>query len=262
MSYKTITVKKEKNVGVITLNRPDAMNALSTELVMEIGKALDKMEDDDKIGAIILTGGDRVFAAGADIKEMQEKTFPETYLEDFITKGWEHITKIRKPIIAAVSGFALGGGCEVALMCDIIIADETAQFGQPEIKLGIIPGAGGTQRLTRVIGKYKAMEMILTGRFMGAEEAYNVGLISSIVVNKSSLLPEALKMAGKIASMSRPAVLMAKECVNAASEMPLSQGVQFERRAFQSLFGTPDQKEGMAAFVEKRKANFGRGGGR
>lgn len=253
---KTLIIEEHDNVGVIQFDRPKALNALNNQLIKELGKALDAFEANDKIGAIVLTGGDRVFAAGADIKEMKDKSYVDAYMENFITNGWEAITECRKPIIAAVSGYALGGGCEVAMMCDIILADETAQFGQPEINLGIIPGAGGTQRLTRMIGKYKAMDMILTGRFMDAQEAAHVGLVSRIVVNKASLLKEAIKAAGKIARNSRPAVFMAKEAVNQAYEMGLTQGIRFERRLFHSLFATNDQKEGMTAFVEKRKPKF------
>ena len=226
------------------------------QLIRELGKALDKFEADDAIGAIVLTGDDRAFAAGADIKEMQNKSYTQAYLEDFITNGWEAITTCRKPIVAAVSGFALGGGCEVAMMCDIILADETAKFGQPEITLGIIPGAGGTQRMTRTVGKYKAMDLILTGRMMDAAEAERAGIVSHIVVNRKSLIDQAIKTAGKIARMGRPSVLMAKEAINAAFETTLSQGIRFERRLFQSTFATNDQKEGMAAFVEKRKPTF------
>ncbi len=256
MAYNTILVETQKEIGIIRLNRPDAMNALNTEMVKEMGQALDKFEDNKKIKAIVLTGNERAFAAGADIKEMQDKTYMEAYLEDFITKGWEHISKIRKPIVAAVSGYALGGGCEVAMMCDVILADETAMFGQPEITLGIIPGAGGTQRLTRIVGKYKAMDMILTGRMMDAKEAHHVGLVSRIVVNKASLVEQAIKTARKIGRMSLPTILMAKECINQAYEMSLSAGIRYERRMFQSTFATRDQKEGMKAFVEKRRPTF------
>jgi enoyl-CoA hydratase len=220
-----------------------------------MGQALDGFEADDAIGAVVVTGSDKAFAAGADIKEMVGLSYMDVYLGDFITKGWERITTCRKPVIAAVAGFALGGGCELAMMCDTIIAADTAKFGQPEINLGVIPGAGGTQRLTRFVGKAKAMDMILTGRMMDAAEAERSGLVSR-VVPADQLLDEALKMAARIAGMSRPSVLIAKEAVNRAFETTLSEGVRFERRVFHSLFATADQKEGMAAFVEKRKPAF------
>ncbi len=257
MSFETIIVETHGAVGLIRLNRPDALNALSTALVRELGQALDAFEADAAIGAMVLTGNEKAFAAGADIKEMQAKGWPDTYLEDFITDGWERIAQCRKPIIAAVSGFALGGGCEVAMMCDFILCDETAQFGQPEIRIGTLPGAGGSQRLTRAIGKAKAMEMILTARMMGADEAERAGLVSRIVP-AADLLADAIKTAATIAAMSRPAAMMAKEAVNRAFETTLAEGVRFERRLFQSIFGTPDQREGMAAFVEKRKPDFSR----
>ena len=257
MSYETIIVETRDAVGLIRLNRPDALNALNTALVRELGQALDAFEADPAIGAMVLTGNEKAFAAGADIKEMQNKDYPDSYLEDFITDGWERIAQCRKPIVAAVSGFALGGGCEVAMMCDFILCDETAQFGQPEIRIGTLPGAGGSQRLTRAVGKSKSMEMILTGRMMGAEEAERAGLVSRIVP-QTELVEEAVKTAGKIAAMSRPAAMMAKEAVNRAFETTLAEGVRFERRLFQATFGTPDQREGMAAFVEKRKPDFGR----
>ena len=255
MTTETLILTTKDTYAIIQLNRPKALNALSDQLVRELGQTLDALEADPKIGAIILTGSEKAFAAGADIVEMKDKTYPATYLEDFITNGWERISTVRKPIIAAVSGFALGGGCEVAMMCDFIIAADTAKFGQPEITLGIIPGAGGTQRLTRAVGKAKAMEMILTGRMIDAAEAERAGLVSR-VVPAAELLAEAEKAAAKIAGLSRTSVLQAKECVNKAFETTLAEGVRFERRIFQALFATVDQKEGMAAFVEKRPAVF------
>ena len=255
MTYQNILVETRGAVGLITLNRPQALNALCDALVRELGAALDEFENDSAIGAIVLTGSEKAFAAGADIKEMAGKTFVECYIEDFITDGWERITTCRKPIIAAVAGFALGGGCEVAMMCDTILAAESAKFGQPEITLAIIPGSGGTQRLTRAVGKAKAMEMILSGRMIDAAEAERCGLVSRVVAN-DKLLEEASKLADKIAAQSRPAVLAAKEAVNRAFESSLAEGVRFERRLFHALFSTEDQKEGMAAFVEKRKPQF------
>jgi enoyl-CoA hydratase len=258
MSYRTILVETRENVGLITLNRPDALNALSQELVGELGQALDIFEADDEIGAIVLTGSEKAFAAGADIKEMQAKNWPDTFIDDFITDGWERIGQCRKPIIAAVAGFALGGGCEIALMCDFILAAETAQFAQPEIKIGVWPGAGGSQRLTRIIGKSKSMDMCLTGRMMGADEAERAGLVSRLVP-AADLVGEAVKTAQQIATMSRSAAMMVKDVVNRAYETSLSEGVRYERRMFQASFGMPDQREGMAAFVEKRKPNYGGG---
>jgi len=255
MAYNTILVDTQGPVGIVTLNRPKAMNALNGEIVREIGAALDDFEEDDGIGCIVLTGSEKAFAAGADIKEMADKTYMDVYLADFITNGWERVTTCRKPIIAAVAGYALGGGCEVAMMCDFIIAADTARFGQPEITLGIIPGAGGTQRLTRFVGKSKAMEMVLTGRMMGAEEAERAGLVSR-VVPAVDLLEEAVKTAKAIADLSRPAVMIAKESVNRAYETTLREGVLFERRSFHALFATEDQKEGMAAFAEKRQPKW------
>ncbi len=255
MTYQNILVETRGAVGLITLNRPQALNALCDALIRELGTALDGFERDAAIGAIVLTGSEKAFAAGADIKEMATKTFVECYLEDFITDGWERITTCRKPIIAAVAGFALGGGCEVAMMCDTILAAESAKFGQPEITLAIIPGAGGTQRLTRAVGKAKAMEMILSGRMIDAVEAERCGLVSRVVAN-DKLLEETLKLADKIAAQSRQAVLAAKEAVNRAFETTLAEGVRFERRLFHALFSTEDQKEGMAAFAEKRKPQF------
>jgi enoyl-CoA hydratase len=255
MNPETLLLETRGRVGLIRLNRPQALNALSTKLMEELEEALDAFEADDAIGAIVLTGNERAFAAGADIKEMKDKTFIEVYLGDFITRTWERTAQCRKPVIAAVAGFALGGGCELAMMCDFIIAAENAVFGQPEITIGIIPGAGGTQRLTRFVGKSKAMEMILTGRRMDAAEAERSGLVSR-VVKLEELVEEAVKTAEKIASFSRPVVYMAKESVNRAFETTLSEGIRFERRVFHAGFGTEDQKEGMAAFAEKRAPNF------
>lgn len=255
MAYETIVVETKGRVGLITLNRPKAMNALCAALIREMGTALDSFEADDEIGAIVITGSEKAFAAGADIKEMAEKTYVDAYLQNFITEGWEHVTQIRKPVIAAVAGYALGGGCEMAMMCDFILAADTAKFGQPEITIGTIPGAGGTQRLTRLVGKSKAMEMILTGRMMDAAEAERAGLVSRIVP-AADLMDEAIKVADRIAGMSRPITLLAKEAVNRALETTLAEGVRFERRLFHSTFATEDQKEGMAAFVEKRQPSF------
>ncbi|MBT5456242.1 MAG: enoyl-CoA hydratase, partial [Rhodospirillaceae bacterium] len=232
MSYHTIIVETRENVGLITLNRPDALNALSQALIGELGAALDIFEADDEIGAIVLTGSEKAFAAGADIKEMQAKSWPDAFVEDFITDGWERVAQCRKPIIAAVAGFALGGGCEVAMMCDFILAAETAKFGQPEVKIGVWPGAGGSQRLTRLVGKSKSMEMCLTGRMMDADEAERVGLVSRIVPT-ADLVDDALKTAQQIAQMSRPATMMIKDLVNRAYETSLSEGVRYERRLFQ-----------------------------
>ena len=255
MSHEFIVVEKRGAVGLITLNRPQVLNALCAGLIDELGRALDAMEADREIGCVVLTGSEKAFAAGADIKEMQAKTYMDAYLEDFITRGWERITTFRKPIVAAVAGYALGGGCEVAMMCDFILAADTAKFGQPEITIGTIPGAGGTQRLARFVGKAKAMEMCLTGRMMDAAEAERAGLVSR-VVPAAELLEDAMKTAGKIAAMSRPVAMLAKEAVNRAYETTLAEGIRFERRLFHSTFATEDQKEGMAAFVEKRKPVF------
>lgn len=255
MAYENILVETRGAVGLITLNRPQALNALNAALIRELGSALDKLEDDSGIGAIVITGSEKAFAAGADIKEMQHKSFAAVYSEDFITKDWERIATCRKPVIAAVAGFALGGGCEIAMMCDFILAGDNAKFGQPEIKLGVIPGSGGTQRLTRFIGKSKAMEMVLTGRMMDAGEAERAGLVSR-VLPVAELVDEAVRVAGEIAALSRPSVMMAKEAVNRAFETSLSEGVRFERRLFHATFALADQKEGMAAFVEKRKPDF------
>jgi enoyl-CoA hydratase len=255
MTYEHIKLEKRGAVGIIRLDRPQALNALCAGLIADMGRALDELEADEAIGCIVVTGSEKAFAAGADIKEMQSRSYMDVYLADFITKGWEHITTCRKPIVAAVAGFALGGGCELAMMCDTIIAADTAKFGQPEIKLGTIPGSGGTQRLTRFVGKAKAMDMVLTGRMMDAAEAERSGLVSRLVP-ADRLMEEAVKMAETIAAMSRPSVMMAKECVNRAYETTLAEGVRFERRVFHSTFATEDQKEGMAAFVEKRKPAF------
>jgi enoyl-CoA hydratase len=255
MSYDNIIVETHGNVGLIRLNRPQALNALSPALVEDLRLALDGFEDDPDIRALVLTGSEKAFAAGADIKAMKDWGYMDVYKADYITRGWERINAFRKPVIAAVAGFALGGGCELAMMCDFILAADTAKFGQPEINLGIIPGAGGTQRLTRFVGKSKAMEMCLTGRMMDAAEAERCGLVSR-VVPAAELVSEALKVAQKIAELSMPVVMMAKESVNRAFEVSLAEGVRFERRLFHSAFATEDQKEGMAAFVEKRKPTF------
>ena len=256
MAYENILVETRGRVGLITLNRPQALNALCSPLMEEVTAALDAFEADSGIGAIVLTGSEKAFAAGADIKEMKDKIWPDIYLEDFITAGWERIARCRKPIVAAVAGFALGGGCEVAMMCDFIIAADNAKFGQPEVNLGIPPGAGGTQRLTRFVGKSKAMDMCLTGRFMDAEEAERAGLVSRIVP-VASLIDEAVKAAETIAGKSLPANMVIKESVNRAYETTLAEGIRFERRMFHATFGTHGQKEGMAAFAEKRKPDFG-----
>ena len=255
MSYETLIVETAESVCLIRFNRPEALNAFNDQLMDELTAALDAAEADDAVRCIILTGSEKAFAAGADIKEMQHKSYVSAYKEGFITRNWERVTRCRKPVIAAVAGFALGGGCEVAMMCDFIIAADTARFGQPEITLGVSPGAGGTQRLTRLVGKSKAMEMILTGRLMDAAEAERSGLVSR-VVPADQLLEEAMKAAKKIASLSPVSVMLTKEMVEAAYETTLSQGVTFERRLFHSMFALEDQKEGMGAFVEKRKPAF------
>jgi enoyl-CoA hydratase len=255
--YQNILVERRNAVGLVTLNRPQALNALNAALISELGAALDEFETEAAIGAIVLTGSEKAFAAGADVKEMATKSYPEIYLEDFITRGWERVGQCRKPIIAAVAGFALGGGCEIAMMCDIVIAADNARFGQPEITLGTIPGAGGTQRLARFVGKAKAMDLCLTGRMMDAAEAERAGLVSR-VVPAAELLSEAVKIGERIAEMSRPIAMMVKESINRAYETSLAEGVRFERRLFHATFATEDRKEGMAAFIEKRKPAFGR----
>src|SRR6266446_6013056 len=253
--YANILLERRGPVGIVTLNRPQALNALNRALIAELGVALDELEGDPAIAAIILTGSEKAFAAGADIKEMAEKTYIEAYSEDFITRSWERVAQCRKPVIAAVAGFALGGGCEVAMMCDIVIAAENARFGQPEINLGTMPGAGGTQRLPRSIGKAKAMDLCLTGRMMDAAEAGRAGLVSRIVP-PVKLLAEAVAVASRIAELSTRIAMMVKESVNRAFETTLAEGVRFERCLFHSSVATEDQKEGMAAFVEKRKPAF------
>ncbi|HAY05979.1 MAG TPA: enoyl-CoA hydratase [Hyphomonas sp.] len=257
MSYKTLITEAvaEDGYAVIQMNRPESLNALSEEMMTELSAALDRFEADDDILCIILTGSKRAFSGGADVKEIQNKTFPQSYYEDFITRNWERTARARKPVIAAVGGYAIGGGCELAMMCDIILAADNARFGQPEIRLGIMPGAGATQRLTRVIGKSKAMELCLTGRMMEVQEAERCGLISRIVP-ADDLMEEARELATTIAQMPRAAAMMTKEAINAAYETPMSQGIQFERRLFHSLFATDDQKEGMKAYLEKRTAHF------
>lgn len=254
MSYEMIIVEKHGRVALIRLNRPQALNALNSQLVKELIEATEALDQDPEIGAMVLTGSDKAFAAGADIKEMQSRTFAQNYLEDFFANA-SAITRIRKPIIAAVAGYALGGGCELAMLCDFILAADSAKFGQPEITLGVMPGLGGSQRLTRFVGKSKAMEMCLTGRMMDASEAERSGLVSRIVP-ADELINEAMKTATKIASLSLPAVMMNKEAVNRAYETTLSEGLLFERRNFHAMFALEDQKEGMAAFVEKRKPSF------
>ena len=255
MNHELILTETRGRVGLITLNRPKALNALNDQVMDEIGAALDVFEADEGIGAIVITGSDKAFAAGADIGAMASYSYMDAYKGDYITRNWERVKTCRKPIIAAVAGFALGGGCELAMTCDIIIAADTARFGQPEIKLGILPGAGGTQRLPRAVGKAKAMDLCLTARFMDAAEAEKAGLVSR-VVPADKLLEEALAAAETIAGFSLPVVMMIKESVNRAFESSLSEGLLFERRVFHSTFALNDQKEGMAAFVEKRKPSF------
>jgi len=255
MAYENIIVETKGRVGLITLNRPKALNALNPELIKDLVQALDAFETDDEIGAIVLTGSEKAFAAGADILEMKDNSFVGNYLKNFITDGWERITTCRKPVIAAVAGYALGGGCEIAMMCDFILAADTAKFGQPEVTIGTIPGAGGTQRLTRLVGKSKAMEMCLSGRMMDAEEAERSGLVSRIVP-ADDLIEEAISTGEAIAKLSLPIVMMAKEAVNSAYETTLAEGVHFERRLFHATFSTEDQKEGMAAFADKRQPAF------
>ena len=255
MAFETLIVDIEDHVCVIKLNRPEALNALNKQLLEELAEALEDSQKNEKVRCIVLTGSEKAFAAGADIKMMQEKSFSEVFLEDMFTSESERIGRIRKPIIAAVSGYALGGGCELAMMCDFIICSDTAKFGQPEINLGVSAGLGGTQRLTRYVGKSKAMEMNLTGRLMEADEAERCGLVSRVVPAKK-LLDEALSAALKISEKSMLTAMAVKEMVNRAYEMPLQEGLRFERRVFHSLFSTEDQKEGMAAFSEKRDAQF------
>lgn len=255
MTYSLILAEKRGRVGLITLNRPQQMNALNATLMQEVTAALDDFEADEQIGAIVLTGSEKAFAAGADIGAMAEYSYMDAYKNDYITRDWERLKSCRKPVIAAVAGYALGGGCELAMMCDFILAADNAQFGQPEIKLGTLPGAGGTQRLPRAIGKAKAMEMCLTGRMMDATEAERAGLVARIIPT-AELLDEAIKTAEKIASYSLPVTMMIKESVNRAFESGLNDGLLFERRVFHASFALADQKEGMAAFVGKRKADF------
>jgi enoyl-CoA hydratase len=250
MTYQNILVETQGRVGVIRLNRPQALNALNKELIVELTQAIETFDADEKIGCMLITGSDKAFAAGADIKEMADKPFIDAYLGDFVS-NWNAAARARKPIVAAVAGFALGGGCELAMQCDIVIAADTAKFGQPEIKLGVIPGIGGTQRLARAVGKAKAMDLTLTGRMMDAAEAERSGLVAR-VVSAADLMNEAMKVAETIANMSLPSVLAGKEAVNRAFESSLSEGITFERRIFHSLFATEDQKEGMKAFIEKR----------
>lgn len=255
MSYETIVVEKRGRVGIVTLNRPKALNAINLQLTQELLAAVEDFDRDQEIGCIIITGSERAFAAGADIKEMQQQSFIDMYMSDWFS-AWDRLSGVRKPTVAAVAGFALGGGCELAMMCDFILAADTAKFGQPEIKLGVMPGMGGSQRLTHLVGKSKAMEMCLTGRMMDAEEAERAGLVSR-VIPAAELLNDAIKTAETIASMSLPVSMMTKETVNRASEISLSEGLRFERRVFHSMFALADQKEGMAAFVEKRIPAFG-----
>jgi enoyl-CoA hydratase len=255
MAFENILVEKTGGVAVVRYNRPQALNALNGKLMAELSQALAELDADESVRCLILTGSDKAFAAGADIKEMKDRSFMDVYKTDFITATWEQISKVRKPIIAAVAGYALGGGCETAMMCDFIICADNAKFGQPEITIGTIPGSGGTQRLARYIGKSKAMDMCLTGRMMDAAEAERCGLVSR-VVPVADLMGEAMKAAEKIASLSLPVVMMAKEAVNRGYETTLAEGIRFERRLFHSTFGTEDQKEGMSAFAEKRPPKF------
>ena len=255
MTYELIMSEKKDRVGLLTLNRPKQMNALNPKLMQELGQALYAFDADDGVGAIVITGNEKAFAAGADIGVMKDYSYMDAFMADYITRDWEHIRRIRKPIIAAVAGYALGGGNELAMMCDIVIAAENARFGQPEINLGIMPGAGGTQRLPRFTSKAKAMDLCLTARMMDAQEAERAGLVSRIVAPEK-LMEEALAVAAKIAGSSLPVVMMIKESINRAYEGPLSEGILFERRLFHSQFALEDQKEGMAAFIEKRKPSF------
>ena len=255
MAYENIIAEKKDGVGLVTLNRPQALNALCAALIDELAQALDDFEADDEIGAIVVTGSEKAFAAGADIKEMKDKSYMDVYTGEFITKGWGRLATCRKPTIAAVAGFALGGGCEVAMMADMIIAADTAKFGQPEISIGTIPGSGGTQRLTRFTGKSMAMYMCLTGEFIDADTALRSGLVAK-VLPADEMLDEAMRIARKIAGFSRPTVKMCKEAVNRSYETTLAEGILFERRVFHSTFATEDQKEGMSAFAEKRKPSW------
>lgn len=255
MSEPLVKVETRGRVGLLTLNRPKVLNALSNEVIDEVANAMKAFDADDGIGAIVITGSEKAFAAGADIAAMKDWSYTDVYKQDYLGHQWEYLRRVRKPIIAAVSGFALGGGCELAMQCDFIIAGENAKFGQPEIKLGIIPGFGGTQRLPRAVGKAKAMDMILTARMMDAAEAERAGLVSR-VVPADRVLDEALEAATAIAAMSLPSVMMAKEAINRAYEAPLNEGLLFERRNFHALFSTHDQKEGMNAFIEKRQPQF------
>ncbi|VFR39051.1 Enoyl-CoA hydratase [plant metagenome] len=255
MSESLVLAETRGRVALLTLNRPKALNALNDALMNELGDALLKYDADDSVGVIVITGSEKAFAAGADITAMKDWSYMDVYRSDFITRNWETLRRVRKPVIAAVAGYALGGGCELAMMCDIVIAADTAKFGQPEIKLGLIPGSGGTQRLPRAVGKAKAMDLVLTARTMDAAEAERSGLVSRVVA-VDKLLDEALEAAEIIASMSLPSVLMAKESVNRAYESSLAEGVLFERRVFHSLFATEDKTEGTTAFVEKRKPDF------
>ncbi|MFI5497934.1 enoyl-CoA hydratase [Nocardia asteroides] len=252
--YETILLERKNRVGWITLNRPKALNALNTQVLDDIVAALDELERDDEVGAVVITGSAKAFAAGADIKEMQPKSYMDMFMDDFFAR-WDRLAQFRKPTVAAVAGYALGGGCELAMLCDILIAADTAQFGQPEIKLGVIPGIGGSQRLTRAVGKAKAMDLVLTGRTMGAEEAERAGLVSRIVP-ADDLLEVAAEVAETIAAKSLPVTMIAKEAVNRSFETTLAEGIRFERRVFHSLFAIEDQKEGMNAFVDKRPAHF------
>lgn len=253
-ALQTVLVERQGRVVLVTLNRPKALNALNAEVMRDLTTVLEAVDQDPSVGCIVLTGSEKAFAAGADIKEMQPQSYMDMFMADWFG-GWDALTRVRKPIVAAVSGFALGGGCELAMMCDIIIASDTAKFGQPEVKLGVPPGMGGTQRLIRAIGKAKATEMCLTGRMMDATEAERAGLVARVVPS-AELLREALETAAVIAEMSLPAVMMIKECLSRAYELTLSEGIRFERRVFHSIFATQDQKEGMKAFMEKRPAHF------
>ncbi len=255
MAYNTLEVTTNSNVATIKLNRPKALNALNSELTQELAEALSKLEKNDDVGCVILTGSDKAFAAGADIKELQANTYLDMYKSDVFGEYWEAVARFRKPIIAAVAGYALGGGCEIAMMCDFIIAADNAKFGQPEINLGVMPGAGGTQRLTKAVGKAKAMDLCLTGRMMDAEEALACGLVARLV-SVDDLMDEAHAAAEKIAAQSQPIAMMTKEAVNRSFELSLREGIHFERRLFQAMFTTDDQKEGMAAFVDKRNPHF------